>query len=66
LLSSYPGKRVAVVDKKGLLGGVCVHTGTIPSKTEAVLHLTGYRHQGFYGRSYTSSKMISMPDLLSR
>ncbi|CAN0421337.1 unnamed protein product, partial [Ectocarpus sp. 12 AP-2014] len=58
------GKRVAVVDKKDLLGGVCVHTGTIPSKTEAVLHLTGYRHQGFYGRSY--KKTISMPDLLSR
>lgn len=30
------------------------------------MHLTGYRHQGFYGRSYTPSKNISMPDLLSR
>jgi pyruvate/2-oxoglutarate dehydrogenase complex dihydrolipoamide dehydrogenase (E3) component len=41
------GKRVALVDKNSQMGGVCVHTGTIPSKTfrEAVLHLTGYRHQ---------------------
>ncbi len=45
--SAKHGKRVAVVDKKGMIGGVCVHTGTIPSKTfrEAVLHLTGFRHQ---------------------
>ncbi len=45
--SAKAGKKVAVVDKKGMIGGVCVHTGTIPSKTfrEAVLHLTGFRHQ---------------------
>ncbi len=45
--SAKVGKKVAVVDKKGMIGGVCVHTGTIPSKTfrEAVLHLTGFRHQ---------------------
>src|SRR4051794_8066682 len=37
------GRRVAVVDRKGMVGGVCVNTGTIPSKTmrEAVLFLTG-------------------------
>lgn len=41
--SSRRGKKVAVIDKPGMLGGVCVNTGTIPSKTfrEAVLHLTG-------------------------
>lgn len=27
------GKSVSVVDKSSMLGGVCVHTGTIPSKT---------------------------------
>src|SRR5689334_17769986 len=43
------GKRVAVVDKATMIGGVCVHTGTIPSKTfrEAVLHLIGYRQKAF-------------------
>ncbi len=37
------GKRVAVVDRRGMVGGVCINTGTIPSKTlrEAVLYLTG-------------------------
>ena len=40
-------KRVAVVERKAILGGVCINTGTIPSKTlrEAVLHLSGYREQ---------------------
>jgi len=38
------GKRVAVIEKRQVVGGVCVNTGTIPSKTlrEAVLYLTGY------------------------
>lgn len=46
--SAKQGKRVAIVDKRTRVGGVCVHTGTIPSKTfrEAVLHLSGYRHHG--------------------
>ncbi|MBY8852562.1 FAD-dependent oxidoreductase, partial [Saccharothrix sp. MB29] len=37
------GKRVAVVDRADMVGGVCVNTGTIPSKTlrEAVMYLTG-------------------------
>jgi ribulose 1,5-bisphosphate synthetase/thiazole synthase len=48
LESAKRGKKVAIVDKKDSVGGVCVHTGTIPSKTfrEAVLHLSGYRHHG--------------------
>ena len=39
------GKRVAMVEKGNMLGGVCVNTGTIPSKTlrEAVLYLTGMK-----------------------
>ncbi|MBV8781008.1 MAG: Si-specific NAD(P)(+) transhydrogenase [Phycisphaerae bacterium] len=34
------GKRVAIIDRGDMLGGVCIHTGTIPSKAmrEAVLH----------------------------
>mmetsp|Transcript_10855 Transcript_10855/g.14112 ORF Transcript_10855/g.14112 Transcript_10855/m.14112 type:complete len:588 (+) Transcript_10855:8-1771(+) len=67
--SAKRGKRVAIVDKEAMQGGVCVHTGTVPSKTfrEAVLHLTGYRHQGFYGKSYQPwQKRISVPDILTR
>ena len=41
------GHRVAIIDKSADLGGVCLHTGTIPSKTlrEAVLYLSGFRQQ---------------------
>ena len=48
------GKRVAVVEKQSVVGGVCINTGTIPSKTmrEAVLHLSGFYDQAFYGSNY--------------
>ncbi len=37
-------KRVAVIDRTAMMGGVSVHTGTIPSKTvgEAIFQLTGF------------------------
>jgi NAD(P) transhydrogenase len=61
-------KRVAVVERKTILGGVCINTGTIPSKTlrEAVLHLSGYREHSLYGASYTVKQNITMSDLLYR
>lgn len=61
-------KRVAVVERKALLGGVCINTGTIPSKTlrEAALHLSGYREHSLYGASYTVKQNITMADLLYR
>ncbi|MBI5757130.1 MAG: Si-specific NAD(P)(+) transhydrogenase [Planctomycetales bacterium] len=60
------GKRVAVVERTGTgMGGVCVNTGTIPSKTmrEAILHLTGFRHREIYGERYRSKRHITMHDL---
>ncbi len=62
------GKRVAIVDSKAMIGGVCLHTGTIPSKTlrEAILYLTGLRQRAFYGQDYTLKQEISMSDLVSR
>src|ERR687898_335484 len=61
-------KRVAVVERKMVVGGVCINTGTIPSKTlrEAVLHLSGYRERGLYGASYTVKTNITLADLLFR
>src|SRR3954469_17962448 len=61
-------KRVAVVDKKKMIGGVCVNTGTVPSKTfrEAVLYLTGLSQRSFYGRAYAVKDNISMQDLMFR
>jgi NAD(P) transhydrogenase len=61
-------KRVGVVERKAIIGGVCINTGTIPSKTlrEAVLHLSGYREHSLYGASYTVKQNITMADLLYR
>ncbi len=61
-------KKVAIIDRKRTIGGVCVHTGTIPSKTlrEAVLYLSGFRQRTFYGRGYVLKDRISMSDLIFR
>jgi NAD(P) transhydrogenase len=61
-------KRVAMVERQVSLGGVCIHTGTVPSKAmrEAVLHLTGLNERELYGASYRVKQDISMQDLLYR
>ena len=61
-------KRVAIAERKGVVGGVCINLGTIPSKTlrEAVMYLSGYRLRGIYGASYTVKDKITMDDLLYR
>ena len=62
------GKRTAVVERRAVIGGVCINTGTIPSKTlrEAVLHLSGHREKNIYGAAYAVKTRISMQDLLYR
>jgi len=62
------GKRVALIEKVATLGGCCINTGTIPSKTmrEAVLHLSGYQYQNIYGINYRVKEKITMADLLFR
>ena len=61
-------KKVAIVDRGARLGGVSLHTGTIPSKTlrEAILYLSGFRQRSFYGSDYVLQEIISMPDLSRR
>jgi len=61
-------RKVLVVDRKDRLGGVSVHTGTIPSKTlrETVLNLSGWRERSFYGRSYRVKDNIHAGDLKAR
>jgi len=61
-------KRVAVIERKSVVGGVCTNTGTIPSKTlrEAAIYLSGYRQHNVYGRSYSVKEKITMNDLLFR
>ena len=62
------GRRVAVIEKRDVVGGTCINTGTIPSKTmrEAVLHLSGFYDQNLYGASYRVKDKITMADLAFR
>jgi NAD(P) transhydrogenase len=62
------GRRVGIVERKQMVGGVCINTGTIPSKTlrEAVLYVTGLSQREFYGQSYRLKDEITVGDLTSR
>src|SRR5215831_9587057 len=62
------GKRVALIEKREVVGGACINTGTIPSKTmrEAVLHLSGFYYQNIYGINYRVKEKINMTDLSFR
>ncbi|MEP3523941.1 MAG: Si-specific NAD(P)(+) transhydrogenase [Hyphomicrobiales bacterium] len=62
------GKKVLVVERGRRVGGVSVHTGTIPSKTlrETALNLSGWRERGFYGRAYRVKQDLTAEDLRTR
>ena len=62
------GKRVGVIERKKVVGGICINTGTIPSKSlrEAVLFLSGFRQRNLYGASYRVKKDITFEDLSQR
>jgi NAD(P) transhydrogenase len=62
------GRKVALIEKREVLGGVCINTGTIPSKTmrEAVIHFSGFHYQAIYGMNYRVKEKISMADLSFR
>ena len=61
-------KRVIMIERKPIVGGICVNIGTIPSKTmrEAILYLSGYREHAVYGDSYQVKEKITLQDLLVR
>ena len=61
-------RKVLVVERGREVGGVSVHTGTIPSKTlrETIMNLSGYRGRSFYGRSYRAKSEIDARDLRDR
>ena len=62
------GKKVAVIERKKVAGGICINVGTIPSKSlrEAVLFLSGFRQRALYGESYRVKKDITFQDLAQR
>jgi NAD(P) transhydrogenase len=62
-------KRVAIIDRSLMMGGACVHTGTIPSKSvrEAIFQLTGIAVRTLYGNNYRGGNGdISVQDLSFR
>jgi NAD(P) transhydrogenase len=61
-------KRVAIIDRTVMMGGVCVHTGTIPSKSvrEAIFQLTGFAVKAFYGNNFRGTNEISIQDVALR
>jgi len=66
--ASKAGKKVALIEKREVIGGVCINTGTIPSKTmrEAVIHFSGFHYQAIYGMNYRVKEKVSMADLSFR
>jgi NAD(P) transhydrogenase len=61
-------RRVAIVERRDMIGGVCLNTGTIPSKTlrEAIMYLTGLDQREMYGQSYRVKDEITIADLAAR
>ena len=68
IAASKLGRRVAIVDRRDMLGGVCINTGTVPSKTlrEAVVYLTGMSQRELYGSNYRVKDDITVSDLGAR
>ena len=68
IAASKLGRNVAMVERRNMIGGVCINTGTIPSKTlrEAVLYLTGLNQRELYGQSYRLKDDITVADLAAR
>lgn len=62
------GKKVGIIERKEVVGGVCTNTGTIPSKSlrEAVLYLSGLRQRSLYGAEYRLKEMVTIEDLAFR
>ena len=68
IAASKLGKSVAIIDREDMIGGVSLHSGTIPSKTlrEAILYLSGLEQRAFYGKDYTVKDRINRNDLRIR
>jgi NAD(P) transhydrogenase len=66
--AAYFGKRVALIEKEPVVGGACVNTGTVPSKTlrESALHLRGFKTRQLYGIDLAVRKDISIADFMFR
>jgi NAD(P) transhydrogenase len=66
--AAYFGRKVALVERATVLGGACVNTGTIPSKTlrETALHLSGFRQRELFGVDLAGTGELMLSDLMKR
>src|SRR5512145_2319864 len=66
--AAYFGKKVALVEKAPQVGGACINTGTVPSKTlrETALYFSGLRQRGLYGIDYSLKEGITIGDFMYR
>ncbi|MGB5107890.1 MAG: Si-specific NAD(P)(+) transhydrogenase [Candidatus Zixiibacteriota bacterium] len=62
------GKKAAIVERNAVVGGVCVHTGTLPSKTlrETSLYYDGLKKRSFYGFEIAFKKNVTVQELMHR
>ncbi len=66
--AAYFGKRVALIERSADLGGACLNTGTVPSKTlrESALYFSGLRQRGLYGIDYSLREGLTIADFMHR
>jgi NAD(P) transhydrogenase len=64
--AAYFGKRVAVVERADAVGGSCINTGTVPSKTlrESALYFSGLKQRGLYGIDYSLKENLTVNDFM--
>jgi NAD(P) transhydrogenase len=64
--AAYFGKRVAVIERAPALGGSCINTGTVPSKTlrESALYFSGLKQRGLYGIDYSLKENLTVHDFM--
>jgi NAD(P) transhydrogenase len=64
--AAYFGKRVAVIERAAALGGSCINTGTVPSKTlrESALYFSGLKQRGLYGIDYSLKENLTIQDFM--
>src|SRR5207245_5619709 len=64
--AAYFGKRVAVIERAAHMGGSCINTGTVPSKTlrESALYFSGLKQRGLYGIDYSLKENLTVHDFM--
>ena len=64
--AAYFGKRVAVIERAQAVGGSCINTGTVPSKTlrESALYFSGLKQRGLYGIDYSLKENLTIHDFM--